>query len=115
MGAIISQLVSGSGSLDYGSYCLDVLWRGPTAPADDLRAHLLPLAGELPPRAGSLLDRILGYRTLPKTQLQLPILFRRRAEGRHPLIHGPVDGVNDFGQLEGLPIERARACRVRAG
>ncbi len=35
-----------------------------------------------PPRAGSLLDRILGYRTLPKTQLQLPILPPVCPEGR---------------------------------
>jgi hypothetical protein len=35
---------------------------------------VVALAPSRPPRAGSLFDRILGYRTLPKTQLQLPIL-----------------------------------------
>ena len=37
------------------------------------------------PLGGSLLDRILGYRTLPETQLQLPILplqFRLTAKRR---------------------------------
>ena len=33
--------------------------------------------GSGPPRAGSLLDRILGYRTFPNTQLQWPILRHR--------------------------------------
>ncbi len=36
-------------------------------------------AGTAPPRLGAdwLFNRILGYWTLPKTQLQLPILFNQ--------------------------------------
>jgi hypothetical protein len=40
----------------------------------EVASVLLPTF-DAPPLGGSLLNRIMGYRTLPKTQLQLPILW----------------------------------------
>jgi hypothetical protein len=60
---------------------------------------ILFVADRAAPLGGSLLNRILGYQTLPKTQLQLPIPF---AYGGSSGVHLPTDVQANLRELEGL-------------